>query len=334
MARQMRRTDAAAIGIEIRDLHADLPRCRALFERRGDKIRVLLNLSEASADRDLLETAVARLPAVLTLVSQTDPAVRWIEADFSDGQESGPGVVAFCSAHPDAILVPDHDFCRSRGYRQFRSAEFDPAATWASRSNTVLWRGTSTGLVGRASSEIMEPDGLLPRVRMCLLLRGVRNVDAKIGGTVGGDRPSTHRQRMAAAGILAERIPPLAWLGCRFAMDIDGNTNAWSNLFTRLLLGNCVIKVASAGGYRQWYYDRLEPGVHFVPVQSDMADLVEKVEWCLGHPAECLLIARAGRELALSVTYERETAAAIERINEYARRRLAPSVQSWSMMDR
>lgn len=64
--------------------------------------------------------------------------------------------------------------------------------------------------------------------------------------------------------------------GRRFALDVDGNTNAWANLFQRLLLGCCVIKVASPFGYRQWYYDDLVPWVHYVPVRADMADLVDR----------------------------------------------------------
>jgi hypothetical protein len=161
----------------------------------------------------------------------------------------------------------------------------------------------------------MDPATLIPRVAMCLKLCGVPGVDAKIAGVAQAADPDVARRRLARAGILGERIEPIAWLGSRYAIDIDGNSNAWSNLFTRLLLGNCVIKVASPAGYRQWYYDRLEPYRHYVPVRADMSDLIERIAWCRANPDACIEIARAGRSLALSLTVEGETRAAVARLN-------------------
>ena len=57
------------------------------------------------------------------------------------------------------------------------------------------------------------------------------------------------------AGILGEYVQSDVWAGHKFAIDIDGNSNAWANLFCRLLLGCCIIKVQSPGNFRQWYYD-------------------------------------------------------------------------------
>jgi hypothetical protein len=160
----------------------------------------------------------------------------------------------------------------------------------------------------------MAPDALIPRVGMCLKLKGVTGADAAIVSVVQSADAARDRARLAAAGVMAGKVSRDAWAGYRYAIDIDGNTNAWRNLFTRLLMGNCVIKVASAGGYRQWYYERLVPFVHFVPVRADLSDLVETVEWCRSRPATCYEIARAGRSLALAMTFESETRAATERI--------------------
>ena len=103
--------------------------------------------------------------------------------------------------------------------------------------------------------------------------------------------------------------------GRRFALDVDGNTNAWANLFQRLLLGCCVIKVASAGGFRQWYYDDLVAWRHYVPVKADMTDLREKIEWCRENLDQCEAIAAEGQKLALAMTFEREVARGVATIN-------------------
>lgn len=283
--------------------------------REDDGFRVFLDVDRLS-DRTLRWVPESRVPALLMLFSRTDPALVAIDADISDGEEGGPGIVGFCSVRDDAILVPDPMFLKSNGYARFRESGFDPTKSWWKRSDTVLWRGTTTG-DGLISNETMQTcdETLIQRVRMCLALRGVPGVDAKIASIAQSAEPAIDGERLAAAGILDRHMDAMVWLGCRYALDVDGNSNAWSNLFTRLLLGNCVIKVASPRGYRQWYYDRLRPGVHYVGVRADMSDLVEKIEWCLANPAACLEIASAGRALALSMTVESETAAAVARLD-------------------
>lgn len=37
-----------------------------------------------------------------------------------------------------------------------------------------------------------------------------------------------------------------------------------------------IFKVESAYGFQQWYYERLQPWVHYVPVAADLSDLRER----------------------------------------------------------
>jgi hypothetical protein len=92
----------------------------------------------------------------------------------------------------------------------------------------------------------------------------------------------------------------------RYVIDIDGNANAWDGLFGAMLMGSCILKIESRLGWRQWYYDRLLPGVHYLPVKADFSDFDEVVEWALGHPAECAEIGRRVRAFALSMNYDDE----------------------------
>src|SRR5262249_30353973 len=107
------------------------------------------------------------------------------------------------------------------------------------------------------------------------------------------------------------RVAPATWLGQKHALDIDGFSNAWSNLFTRLLFGCCVLKVESRYGFRQWYYDRLKPWQHYIPVAADLSDLAERVDWARAHDRACQEIAEAGRRLALTMTMSAVTAEAV-----------------------
>lgn len=113
-------------------------------------------------------------------------------------------------------------------------------------------------------------------------------------------------QEIEKLGIMKKRVPVNTFLNYKYQIDIDGNTNSWPGLFQKLLTGAPVLKVASEHGFRQWYYDRLVPWKNFVPVESDMSDLVEKAEWLLSHDDEARSIGRAGLELAESMDWPGE----------------------------
>jgi len=75
-------------------------------------------------------------------------------------------------------------------------------------------------------------------------------------------------------------------------------------------------QVESPRGFRQWYYDDLEPWVHYVPVKGDLSDLRDKIGWSAANGDECEKIAARGRAFALERDYDFEIAAAIRRLCE------------------
>jgi hypothetical protein len=281
---------------------------RIAVERSGDRVRV------ACHDRVLTNSneAFHRVWAILDLVGgTTEFEGETVAADISDGEEGGAGLIGFCSRDPASILVPDYVFVRTRGYHAQRVLARVSVNDWSARSDTIVWRGTSTGAGLVATPELSAADpALIARTRLCLILKDVPGTDVKLSAVA--QTPDTMRDsaRLSEARILGDYISPIAWYGLKFAIDIDGNGNAFANLFTRLLMGCCVLKVASAAGYRQWYYGELTPWVHYVPVAADLSDLCDIIGWCRAHPDECRGIARQGQALALTRDFATEMAAA------------------------
>ncbi len=35
-------------------------------------------------------------------------------------------------------------------------------------------------------------------------------------------------------------------------------------------------------GWKMWFSHLLKPYIHYVPVKSDLSDLIEKIQWCRG----------------------------------------------------
>ncbi|MGU3493027.1 glycosyl transferase family 90 [Xanthobacteraceae bacterium A53D] len=225
-----------------------------------------------------------------------------LEASLAD-HCSRPGVLTFCSNHPDAILIPDRAFMTPRVYAPYRAVAH--SVPWEQREDVVRWRGAPSGQ-GEIAHSWMDPTNplLRQRVRMCLALKDMPGVDVAFAG----------RADLAPYGISRERIGPLEWAKVRYAMDVDGFSAAWMNFFSRLLLGCCVLKIASPYGFRQWFYDSLVPWIHYVPVKADLSDLADKIAWCREHPDTCRQIAADGQAFALSRTVESETQLVLGRI--------------------
>lgn len=287
-----------------------------VLEKDGARLVITLEYSQLLGDRRQINAFWKRLPVMLSIFAGTNQAVRHAMADISDAGRRERHM-CFCSNRSDTFLVPDRHFLKS-GYKQYRAVAASHRDNWAERRNLVLWRGGTTG-PGVLPTSVTEVDmvGIRPRARMCLLLRDVRWVDAKFST----ERKLFRNKRrhafseMSRLGICGDYIPQKDWIGVKYALDIDGYTNSWVNLFVRLILGCCVIKVGSPQGFRQWYYNELVPWRHFVPVQPDMNDLLEKIEWCRTHDAESAEIAAAGQAFALSRTVESERDRTIARLN-------------------
>lgn len=288
-------------------------------KRRGRIERLAVDL-DWMRSRPGFSSTLRRLGVFIRLLS--DPAVPdgdwWL--DIGDAvRDEGP-FLGFCSRWRETILVPDRGFVTKRGYERERQAG-SAAPPFEDRDPAIVWRGAPTG-IGEWFTDPMDASStaLRQRVRLCLLLRDrLRSGPDAVDVRIARGRAVTEEieERYRAADILGDFVPAMTWCRRRFAIDIDGYSNAFSNFFIRLLYGCCVIRVASPLGFRQWYHDRLEPGRHYVPVAADLSDIDAVIDWCRGHPADCGAIARAGQRAAMDMTFSGEMRRTIEAIRQH-----------------
>lgn len=233
----------------------------------------------------------------------------WAVIDLEDATNAGRyRRASFSSPLPKSELVVDTYYVQAKGYAALR-AEIDAGwVPWLDRKKSVFWRGATTGL----KSPIPSPDAWhwrwLPRLHLCEVASQSRFADRLDIGVFNLAQIHGESTRLAitSSGFMRPRVPRMAFIEHRYVVDIDGNGNAWNGLFGALLMGSCILKVASPHGWRQWYYDRLIPHVHFLPVKSDLSDFDDVVEWAFSHPDESAEIGRRARQFALSLNYEDE----------------------------
>jgi len=180
---------------------------------------------------------------------------------------------------PFTIMIPDSDFLASYGYEELR-VEIDGCdILWEQKTPQLYWRGSPHGFPYRA----YDPAG--SRSQRKLLLEWGGQVPAAICDV-----------------SFSCNTPKYTQLAYKYLIDIDGEVNAWSGFFWKLYSKSVVFKVESH--YEQWYYDKILPWVHYIPVKGDLSDLCECYEWALRNDDECRLIAENGKEFATGLTYD------------------------------
>ena len=235
--------------------------------------------------------------------------------DPTDGDATLPPLprVAASGRGPATFLIPDYEYIANHGHRT-QLAEL-PDIPWCERRPVALWRGSTTG--PRPSSGSWAD---LPRVRLCQIADlSEGRLDAGFNRfadldrlTPPGDDGREMRQRLGR--WLRPSVSSAEFGHARRLVAIDGHTNTWSTMMLRMATGSPVLNVASAPGWRQWYYDRLIPWRHFVPVESDMSDLLDKADWLDRHDEEARRIGTDGAAFVRSLTWDREIVAALPTI--------------------
>jgi len=291
----------------------DMPLQHLGFAKRDGQLALSIASDTILVFRELM---IERASGVVHILKACGADIAGI-ADLSDGDRAGPGIVSMCSPMPDSILIPDAEFLTSHGHDALRALAAR-AQPFLERQDLVLWRGSTTGNIGRIAAPDMtgETPDLIQRTRMCLKLRDVAGCDVKFSDVRQSSRPQIDRRLLEAAGIMGRPIAAAAWVDVRYHIAMDGNAPAWSSTFTRLLLGCCVLKPEGRDRYHQWYSHRLIAWQHFVPIAPDLDDLVEKIAWCRAHEDQAAAIADRGHRLALSMTYDSELDAARRRLDE------------------
>jgi hypothetical protein len=277
--------------------HALVQICRRsllVHFRQGIELTPAISLHVVAPLARMFSHIASRLP---------DDGLREIVVNVSDGCETEGEyrrLSPSCS-RPDTILIPDHHFANSEGYADLRrQAETAPA--WRARRDVVLWRGASNGRPLGAAN-------FYQRLELCRCARDSAFADRLDIGMTDLAGIFDDGQRAGAEGLVRPFVPNADFPLYRYLIDIDGWSNSWA-LLEKLIMGATVLKVDSAFGYRQWFYDRLVPWRHYVPLSADLADFDEKLAWLFAVPEEAEKIAAAGRALAADIRFAPEMAEA------------------------
>ncbi|GAA5925127.1 uncharacterized protein JCM15063_004929 [Sporobolomyces koalae] len=219
------------------------------------------------------------------------------------GHTMGPGVplaglvplftFAKTSLHSDILSTPLEQY-------EERYMGYDPS--WDGKSqNKLLWRGSTTGVefdaktpwrlsqrarlhfmsheTGGEKSIIWSQRGNLRESNISTTTLNHLYMDTSFSGAVQQCDPET-------CEILRNTIDFKPTIGIdesntyKYFIDVDGN--GWSGRFHRLMSTRSVLLKSTA--FPEWYQDRVQEWVHYVPLKVDYSDLYDIMAFFIGTP--------------------------------------------------
>jgi hypothetical protein len=214
--------------------------------------------------------------------------------DSGDRGSSDPNKYTFCydkSSNPELkkFVGPDWTFV------SWPSAGID---SFEETTKQIIHEGSKEPLIDKVGwyGNIHSPLSDVPEHRTRPLLKelGEQNPDMCDIIHIDGHRIRTHEEYMSLPDLVKTY---------KYLVDIGGN--GYSGRLSYMLFSNRPLLLVDRD-YVQYFYEDIEPYVHYVPVKRDLSDFIEKVQWMRNNQETCKEIARNAQQYALeNFTYKK-----------------------------
>jgi hypothetical protein len=226
------------------------------------------------------------------LRERTLPDMELIALLDDGAMDTGPVFAFAASRNMNVILWPDYEMMCSYhmwgGNFEQLMRSHEPA--WKDKVPVAFFRGVSTG-----GMNTLENWMKFPRAQLCLFaLDHPRRVDAKITHVVQAE-PGV-AEAMGASNILGPHLSVEEQLRYRYLIDVDGNSCCYSRTYWILLSNSVLFKVQSDNV--QWYYRGLIPEQHYMPIESDLSNLIATIKRLNNDERLAIAVACSGRQFA------------------------------------
>lgn len=198
-------------------------------------------------------------------------------------------IMSKCPSDPGLILIPD--WFALKGYETSQIIQGNQLYPWESKLNVLFFRGSDSGTWNRS----MWRNAPRPKL-VALSLQYPKLIDAKFAGLLKYEESNAIRAIMNKEGFVGNYVSMRNHPRYKYLMDVDGHC-ASTPRFPTLLHSNSVI-FKNMTSSLLWFYPKMKPYVHFIPVAEDLSDLLTQLEWAKSHDKECKQISNNARQLA------------------------------------
>jgi len=205
-------------------------------------------------------------------------------------------ILSMCSSDRFAdVAIPTHeDWARIKSDEgiyfplKCRNYTFKFNHKWDTKKNVAIFRGSNTGCGYNDQNNTRLKLARLGRLHPDLLDVGITNWNLRIRK----NKDSKYLQIPDVGNLnLVGKLSPEEQSNYKFLINVDGHVSAF-RLSLELSMGSCVLLIESVEKWKMWFFDLLEPYVNYVPIKSDLSDLMDQINWCIKNDSKCKTIAQ------------------------------------------
>lgn len=201
-------------------------------------------------------------------------------------------IMSKCQSDPGLILIPD--WFALNGYKTFQILHGNQLFPWESKLAILFFRGSDSGAWDRS----MWRNAPRPKL-VALSLEYPDLINARFSSLLTYEESNAIRAIMEKEGFVGNYISMSDHPRYKYLMDIDGHCAAAPRFPTLLHSNSVVFKNITSS--LLWFYPKIKPYVHFIPVAEDLSDLLTQLEWAKSHDEECKQISNNARQLAVEI---------------------------------
>ena len=203
-------------------------------------------------------------------------------------------------SYADIAIPTWEDWCRVQSLENKyfvdnpRTYNYNFDKVWEEKKNIAVFRGGSTGC-----GVTIDTNMRLKAAYLSTLPKNKEFLDAGI--TKWNLRPRKLMTSKYLETIEKDKLPfglidqltPVQQSNYKYIINIDGHVSAF-RLSLELNMGSVLLLVAS--NWKIWYSSFLVPNVHYVPIKSDLSDLIDQIKWCQNNDEKCKEITENARK--------------------------------------
>ncbi|ELK38424.1 KDEL motif-containing protein 1 [Myotis davidii] len=179
------------------------------------------------------------------------------------------------------IVMPTYDLTDSvletmgRVSLDMMSVQANTGPPWESKNSTAVWRGRDSR---KERLELVKLSRKHPEL-----------IDAAFTNFF------FFKHDESLYGPIVKHISFFDFFKHKYQINVDGTVAAYRLPY--LLVGDSVV-LKQDSIYYEHFYNELQPWRHYIPVKSNLSDLLEKLNWAKDHDEEAKKIAKTGQEFA------------------------------------
>ncbi|KAM6984990.1 protein O-glucosyltransferase 2 [Aplochiton taeniatus] len=179
------------------------------------------------------------------------------------------------------IVMPTYDLTESvlenmgRVSLDMMSVQGNTGPPWGKKNATAFWRGR---------------DSRKERLELVKLARAHPDVvDAAFTNFF------FFKHDESLYGPLVKHVSFFDFFKYKYQINIDGTVAAYRLPY---LLASDTVVLKQDSSYYEHFYSQLRPWEHYIPIQADLGDLLDKIQWARDHDEEARKIAMASQQFA------------------------------------